>query len=578
MKLNDALVFALKSLDVRYVFGVSGANIEHLHDALARLGDGKIEGILAKSESGAAFMADAHARVHNRLGVCCTTSGGGMLNALPGIGEAYAESVPMLAIIGQIPLSLEGRGGFQDSSLWSGGPNAEKLFEATTKFCRKVERASDFWPLFAEAIRAAHSGRKGPVALLIPRDLYDQEVGDVTVSTIQKWRSDCEQQQPSEADIGIFFDTLEQARKPLLWLGHGVSRSMDPFAVTHFAMHTNIPTVTTMSGRQLMPHDAPNYLGMVGTAGHPSVHEYIEKEADLIIAVGTGLSVMARGPTTEALAKKRILSINVDRSSILRVAPHTQNIRADAGLFFRMLNEHTRLTKQRYSRPQNYTRTVLKPLDAPYTVSTTSHSDFRQSEAIALIEKVFPQNGHILFDAGNCAAASLHWTSVPKGSTSTIALGMGTMGYAVGGAIGAQLGSPQGTRTVSIVGDGAFLMSGLEMHTAIELALPILFIVFNNAGHGMCVTRQQLYFEGRQACSTYHDFSVADVAASLAGNRDCFVSSVESMSALESAISRYLSNAQRPGVLEIRNYREEWPPFAPFFKEVGPVIKKENKL
>jgi len=217
--MSDAFVFALKSLDVHYVFGVSGANIEHLHDALERLGDGKIESVLAKSESGAAFMADAHARTHNTLGVVCTTSGGGMLNALPGIAEAYAESVPMLAIIGQIPLTLEGRGGFQDSSLWIGVPNALELFHSVTKWTRKLERASDFWPILADAVRHALGGKPGPVALLVPRDLYDQEVPELSEQEIRKWRSDVEHCDPSAHDVERFFDAIKQAKSPALILG-----------------------------------------------------------------------------------------------------------------------------------------------------------------------------------------------------------------------------------------------------------------------------------------------------------------------------------------------------------------------
>jgi acetolactate synthase-1/2/3 large subunit len=165
---------------------------------------------------------------------------------------------------------------------------------------------------------------------------------------------------------------------------------------------------------------------------------------------------------------------------------------------------------------------------------------------------------------------------LPPKSSSTIALGMGTMGYAIGGAIGAQLGSPKGTRTVSFIGDGAFLMSGFEVHSAIELGLPILFVVFNNSGHGMCVTRQQLYFEGRIAASTYHDFSAARVAEGLSGRHPFFSARVDSISGLEAAIAAFNHQAHLPGILEIFNYQEEWPPFAPFYKEVGPVLERKT--
>ena len=116
MKLIDALVTTLRDWDLGYIFGVSGANIEHLHDAVHRLGDNRLEAVLTKSEVGAAFMADARARVHKTLGVCCSTSGGGMMNLAVGIAESYAESVPVLALVGQTATTFDGRGGFQDSS------------------------------------------------------------------------------------------------------------------------------------------------------------------------------------------------------------------------------------------------------------------------------------------------------------------------------------------------------------------------------------------------------------------------------------------------------------------------------
>src|SRR6201995_295751 len=130
MRLADALVVTLRDWGVRYVFGVSGANIEHVHDAIHRLGEGRLSSVLAKSEVGAAFMADARARVKKTLGVCCSTSGGGMMNLAVGIAEAYAESVPVLALVGQPSSALDGRGAFQDSSGIGRSVDALALFGA----------------------------------------------------------------------------------------------------------------------------------------------------------------------------------------------------------------------------------------------------------------------------------------------------------------------------------------------------------------------------------------------------------------------------------------------------------------
>ncbi|HEX7836037.1 MAG TPA: thiamine pyrophosphate-binding protein, partial [Kofleriaceae bacterium] len=172
MKLVDALVTTLRDWDVGYVFGVSGANIEHVHDAIHRLGGERLRSVLARSEGGAAFMADCRARVHRTLGICAATSGGGMMNLAVGVAEAYAESVPVLALVGQAPSALEGRGAFQDSSGIGRTVDAIGLWRAMTKLVARVDAGRSFWERLHAAVAAALSGRPGPAVLLLPRDVY----------------------------------------------------------------------------------------------------------------------------------------------------------------------------------------------------------------------------------------------------------------------------------------------------------------------------------------------------------------------------------------------------------------------
>jgi acetolactate synthase-1/2/3 large subunit len=172
-------------------------------------------------------------------------------------------------------------------------------------------------------------------------------------------------------------------------------------------------------------------------------------------------------------------------------------------------------------------------------------------------------------------------TIVPPGSSSTIALGMGGMGYAIAGAIGAQLGSPPGTRTVVFAGDGAFLMTGLEIHTAVDLGLPILFVVFNNNMHGMCVTRQQLFFESRLECVRYAPVNVELIARGLGTPDQLWVGSASTVDELRYQLEDYRKHTDLPGVLELRLLHEEVPPFTPFLPEYFPTIpigyKEESK-
>ena len=514
MKLSDALVKALISLNVRYIFGVSGANIEHLHDAVHRLGKGKLQSVMAKSEDGAAFMADSHARVHRTLGVCCSTSGGGMMNLIAGIAESYAESVPVLALVGQSESALEGRGAFQDSSGIGRTVDSLKLWGAVAKYVGKISKPDDLWYHLSEAVKVALSGRPGPAVLMFPRDIFEQEVEACPENWAEELRNLICPTPVTLDMIRPLFEEICRAKNPVLLMGHGVRRCSDPQAVVNFARSVGLPVVTTLSGRGEFPNDDPLYLGMLGVAGHPSAHAYLKEQADLLIVVGADLNIMTRQPLGATLVDKKIAVVNIDVGEITRIISPALVIEADAGMVFKALLDLLKQKPFKVQPLQGYVPQIFKPLLAPPIPlddrrSRADGPPLLQSEAIAIVQDFLPQSGHLLYDAGNCAATALHMTRVPPGSSSTIALGMGGMGYAIAGAIGAQLGSPSGTRTVVFAGDGAFLMTGFEIHTAVDLGLPILFVVFNNNMHGMCVTRQQLFFESRLECVRYAPVDIA---------------------------------------------------------------------
>src|SRR5262249_47030964 len=192
-------------------------------------------------------------------------------------------------------------------------------------------------------------------------------------------------------------------------------------------------------------------------------------------------------------------------------------VQADAGVVFAQLQElcdQGRVTA-RAAAPVPVRRFTPRPApDLPPDRSRVA-GGLLQSQALEMVQPFLPPKGHVLFDAGNCAAAALHYLRLPAHVSSTVALGMGGMGYAIAGAVGAQLGSPRGARTMVFCGDGAFLMLGTEVHTAVDYQLPILFVVFNNGMHGMCVTRQQLFFGGRIESTRYPAVSVSQVARGL---------------------------------------------------------------
>lgn len=573
--LADALVDALADWGVRYVFGVSGANIEHLHDAVFRRGADRLSAVLAKREDSAAYMADAHARAQRTIGVCCATSGGGMMNLVSGLGESLADGIPVLAVIGQSPAAFDGMGAFQEATGRPGTVDAVGLLRSVTRYTARITEPASLWPHLRAALAAMLTGRRGPAALLIPRDLFDAEVGPRPYD----WPADLgtldATPQPDVAELQALLRALRDATRPVIVLGPEVRAGADPDAVTEFARRTGIPVAATMQARGDFPNADPRYLGVVGSAGHPSVHALLRDEADLIVAAGTDLNLPVRAPLGD-LKPDRIAVLCRD-PSMARAALHPRYaLCCDPGPAFRRLCElvderplrapgHPRYRLRRYS-PQ------LTP-DAPVPPALP-HGDgdtLLTSEAIAAIRPYLPEHGRVLTDAGNCGAAVMHLAELPVETTAIVAFGMGGMGYTLGGAIGAQLGAARG-RTVAFLGDGSFLMSGMEIHTAAELQLPVLYVVFNNQMHGMCVSRQLMFFDARLTCAQYGPVDVAAVSRGLAPADRLWVGSAGSAAELDRLLADYHRDfADRPGVLELRLAREEIPPMTPFVTPDAPT-------
>jgi acetolactate synthase-1/2/3 large subunit len=274
---------------------------------------------------------------------------------------------------------------------------------------------------------------------------------------------------------------------------------------------------------------------------------------------------MTSQPIRQALRPERLAVVNIDLADVSRVVSPSLAVEADAGVVFTRL---LRLCDQapivgRAPAPVPVRRYTPRLADTSVSADP-GPPDLLQSEALEMLRPFLPTTGHVLFDAGNCAAAALHYLRIPANVSATIALGMGGMGYAIAAAVGAQLGSPGGSRTMVFCGDGAFLMLGTEVHTAVDHQLPILFVVFNNGMHGMCVTRQQLFFEGRIESSRYAPFSVAEVARGLGSPDHLWVGCAGTVGELEAILHNSKSWEGRPGVLELRLRREEMPPFTPF--------------
>ena len=475
----DHIVGYLAATGVDYIFGVDGANIEDLYDAAHFRAD--ITAILAKHEFSAATMADGYSRSGAGLGVVAATSGGGCLNTVAGLGEALASRVPVLALIGQPPTSLDGRGAFQDTSGRNGALNGEALFSAVSVFCRRIVTPEDIVSALPEAVAAAKRG--GPAVLLLPKDIQ-QSILDFGGSVNGHTNG-----LATVAHLGdpqVIAHALRSADGPITIIaGEQVARddARAELAQLRSMLRARVATVPDAKDVAGTPGlGLSSALGVTGVMGHPGVASAIADSA-LCLLVGTQLNVTARGGLDDALASTPTYSIGSAAPFVPSTHVHTEDLRGSLKLLAQALNGDCRPTGVRV--PDVVPRTELQPPphDGP---------GVRYREAMAVLDAALPDGVDIVVDAGNIGASAIHYLPARRDGRFVVALGMGGMGYSFGAALGIAFG--RGRRTVVLAGDGSFFMHGMEIHTAVQYGLPVTFLLFDNHAHAMCVTREQLFY------------------------------------------------------------------------------------
>ncbi|MGX1777806.1 thiamine pyrophosphate-binding protein [Nocardia brasiliensis] len=553
-----------------HVFGVGGANIEDVYDALHRSA-APLTGIVAKHEFGAATMADGYARTTNRLGVVVATSGGGALNLVAALGESFDSRIPVLALVGQPPRSLEGHGAFQDTGGGHGRIDAERLFGTVARVCLRLDRAEGVTEVVTRAIEAAQAG--GPAVLLLPKDIQAQQApdedawlndpgpglldraagephGNGCTPLDSEPKGDCGE---GEAQSGEAWRVDGAARtgawRTVIIAGPEVARADARGELLSAAVVLGAAVAVTPDAKDAFPNGHAHFAGITGTMGHPRVAELLA-EAELCVVVGTPLPMLARAGLEAALtACPRVWHIGTDRAFV----------RTDAWLCGPLRTRLAELAASAAVDAVPREPIVPAPLRVPYAAGP----GVRYRDAVDAISARLTPGTDVVVDAGNTGAAAVHHLPVPPGGRFVIALGMGGMGYAFGAGIGSALGRRR--RTFVLAGDGAYFMHGHEVHTAVEYHAPVTFVIFNNDAHAMCVTREQLYYSGDY---TYNRFGPAHIGAAVAAMFPHLPAySADTRAEFEAALDA-TATATGPVFLEIRCDPDEIPPFAPFLKEL----------
>jgi acetolactate synthase I/II/III large subunit len=516
---------------VRHVFGVHGANIEDLFDAVERAG-GPVRAVIAKHEFSAGTMADGYRRTGDRIAVVAATSGGGALNIVAALGEAYASEVPMLALVGQPPTALEGRGAFQDQSGVSGSLNGRALFSTVSRFCERVEKPEDVAHLLPAALAAA---KDGPAVLLLPKDIQQNEL------STPDW------DEPAPV-------TNYPVPPPLAWLvgraviiaGLGVVRADARRELAALADALDAGVAVEPDAKDAFDNRSPRFLGVCGTMGHPAVRGRL-RDADACVLVGTRLPQGSRAGLEDLLTGLPTIAFHnqppfVDGEHALLV---DGDLRAD-------------LRAAADSLPPHLATGTPEP--GHLSLPRRGDESLACRDVVDAIAAVLPRDATVVSDAGNTGAGVVHFLPAPR--RHVLALGMGGMGFSFGAGLGAAFAT--GRRTYVLAGDGAFYMHGMEIHTAVEHDLAVTFVVLNNNAHAMCVTRESLFYPGVRSHNRFRPARIGDGMAAMFPTLP--VLTVRDRAELP-ALQRFLLASEQfggPALVCVELPADEVPPFLPF--------------
>ncbi len=471
---------ALVHEGVRVLFGYPGGAIMPFYDALYACPE--LQHVLVRHEQGATHAADGFARATGQVGVCVGTSGPGATNMVTGLANAYMDSVPMVAITGQVARPALGKDSFQETDVIG-------VTMGVTKHNILVEHAADLGPAIHEAFAIARTGRPGPVLIDVPKDvqfeLADYEPASVDMP--RSFPSDTE----IERDLRRAAQMLDTASSPIILAGHGVLLSRGWDALRTLAERTGIPVTTTLLGLSAFPESHPLCLGMPGMHGHASANHAID-EADVIFAVGMRFDDRVTGKVTEFAPRAQIIHVDIETAELEKVVPTALPIHGDARDIMERLGRLVRPNRHDtwLDRIQGWERPT-EPLQDGLT---------HPAQLFAAIKRIAGSDATLVTDVGQNQmwAAQLYGYDHPN--THITSGGLGTMGFALPAAMGVQIGRPDRQVWV-IAGDGGIQMNIQELQTVADLGLELKVVIVNNGYLGM-VRQWQSFFHGGRYSAT----------------------------------------------------------------------------
>lgn len=485
MQLTGAqiLIETLISQGVDTVFGYPGGAVLNIYDALY-MASGKIRHVTASHEQGAAHAADAYARSTGKTGVVIATSGPGATNLVTGIATAYHDSVPLVAITGNVSRDLIGRASFQEVDIVG-------ITNPIVKHNYLVQDVKSLAGIVKEAFEIANSGRKGPVLIDLPKDIT-AHTSDYIPQDKFKPRPF---PPPDKNMLEKVASVISQSKRPLIYCGGGVAFSDSAEQLQHFVEKLGAPVCMSMMGLGSLPADSKYNLGLVGMHGTATANMAVGR-CDLLISVGARFSDRVAGNRVKFAEGATVVHIDIDRSEISKNVAADYFLLGDAGECLARLSEHVTCTQSSHWLHEVLRHKAYNALPAP----SGEGENINPREVILSLNAVAGSDLIVATDVGQHQMLVAQYYPFSRPRMFLSSCGLGTMGYGMGAANGAAIGNP-GCPVALVTGDGSFHMNLHELAVAVSNQLPIVVVVMNNQVLGMVHQWQKLFYDGRYSAT-----------------------------------------------------------------------------
>lgn len=478
MRGADAILKVLSAHGISTLFGYPGGTVMPIYDALC---DSEIEHVLSRHEQGAAFAAVGYARASGKTGVCLATSGPGVTNLITALADAYSDSVPLVAITGQVSRAMMGTDAFQEIDTLG-------LSLACTKHSFLVEHSEDLVPILYQAFELAAEGRPGPVLVDIPKDIQLAMVNYRRPLQGVESQQDFTQVNASIEQARIL---LSKAKRPILYAGGGIAMACAVDKLQAFINQTQIPSVSTLKGLGCIAPNTPYYLGMLGMHGLKAANLAVQS-CDLLLVVGARFDDRVTGKLAEFAPSAKVIHLDIDAAELGKLRQPEVTIEAELGSVLAQLAMPLDIADW---QQQITALNELHQWNYDQACKAAGHKIYAPAMLRNLSLKL-PEDSVVSCDVGQhqmWVAQHMQFTRPENHLSSS---GLGSMGFGLPAAIGAQC-ARVGAKVVCVSGDGSFMMNVQELATIKRKKLPIKILLLDNQKLGMVKQWQQLFFDSR---------------------------------------------------------------------------------